>query len=275
MRLAVLLTCYNRKEKTLNCIKNLLPQLEKMDLEYRIYICDDKSTDGSYESLKKLLPEHEIHQSSGDFYWSKGMYAVMCMAINDACDYYLMINDDVDFGDDALDIMFKSLYKAGGKCGIVGSTLSKKDGSLTYGGRNNLNSNKPIMPEKSLVKCIYANWNCFLIDKNVVNQVGSIDGKYQHGYGDYDYSLRMKKKGIPIYVANKIVGYCEKNSKVGTFRDINLRRRQRLKGLLSPKGIPLYSFFRYYIKNEGIKKIPACLYGYGTYIVSILLKRSI
>ncbi len=275
MKLAVLLTCYNRKEKTLNCIKKLIPQLECINMEYKIYICDDKSTDGSYESLRELLPEHIIFQSDGNLYWCKGMHAVMQKSKEDLCDYYLMINDDVDFCEDAMDIIFRSYQKAGEHCGIVGSTISRKDGRLTYGGRNNQNDEMPVVPQKVLQRCVYTNWNCFLIDRKVVNQVGCIDAKYQHGFGDYDYSLRMKKKGIPVYVADDVVGYCEKNSSIGTYQDTSLTRRQRFKSLVGPKGVPVYSYFRYHIKNEGIKKIPACIYGYGMYLIAILLKRAV
>lgn len=275
MKLAVLLTCYNRKEKTLNCIKKLLPQLERLNLEYKIYICDDKSTDGSYEALKELIPGHVVFQSTGNFYWSRGMCEVMLKAMEDSCDYYLMVNDDVDFFDDALEVMFSSYHKAGKNCGIVGSTVSKMDGRLTYGGRKGQNDSEPISPKEPLQTCEYTNWNCFLIDKHVVEKVGCIDGKYQHGFGDYDYSLRMRKKNILIYVAKAIVGYCEKNSSKGTFYDDSLTRKQRIKCLFGPKGAPIYSYFRYHIKNEGIKKLPACIYGYGCYIVAILLRRQV
>lgn len=275
MKLAVLLTCFNRKEKTLNCIKKLLPQLDSSGYKYKIFICDDKSNDGSYESLKKLLPKHIVLQSPGNFYWSKGMYTVMYMAAEQQYDYYLMINDDVDFFDNALSIMLSSYYKAGKSCGIVGSTVTKTDESLTYGGRMELRDPRPIAPQKNLIKCRYANWNCFLIDHSVIEKIGCIDGKYRHGYGDYDYSMRMGKKGIPIYTAVGSVGYCEKNKSENTFRDKTLTRRERLKKLTGPKGVPFFSYFRYHIKNEGIHRIPACLYGYSCYIIAILLKKEI
>lgn len=275
MKIAVLITCFNRKQKTLNCIRKLLPQLEKTGYEYKIYVCDDKSTDGTYESLKVLLPKHTIIQSKGDYYWSKGMFTVMQMAVNDCNDYYLMVNDDVDFFEDALEIMFSAYKIAGGNCGIVGSTRSKADGKLTYGGRAEQNDRNPITPNGELQSCMYANWNCFLVDKNVVNKIGLIDEKYRHGFGDYDYSLRMNRKKIPNYIAEREIGYCERNAEKGSFRDATISRKERFKELLGPKGIPIRSFFRYHVKNEGIKRIPACIYGYGNYIVAILLKRGI
>lgn len=274
MKLAVILTCFNRKEKTINCVKKLIPQLERGSEEYRFYICDDQSTDGTFESLKELLPGHEVFQSTGNFYWSKGMYHAMKKAVEDKNDYYLMVNDDVDFFENALDIMFHSYKEAGKSCGIVGSTASREDGSITYGGRRNQDSVNPLIPQEELQECFYTNWNCFLIDKHVMEIVGCIDAKYQHGFGDYDYSQRMNKKGISVYVANGVIGYCEKNSIKGTYRDTLLTRKQRFQKLFSPKGVPVYSYFRYHIKNEGLGKIPACIYGYMMYLIEIVFQKT-
>ncbi|MCH5258216.1 MAG: glycosyltransferase family 2 protein [Lachnospiraceae bacterium] len=271
--LAVLLTCYNRKDKTVNCINKLLPQLERLNLEYKIYICDDRSTDGTYECLKEMLPTHAVFQSSGNLYWCKGMHRVMKDAVADACDYYLMVNDDVDFFDNALQIMFHSYQEADGSCGIVGTTKAISSENFTYGGRDR-NKNF-VLPEGKEKECFWANWNCFLIDKNVVENVGIIDGKYQHGGGDYDYSYRMWKAGYKIYVARDCVGRCDVNSIEGSFRDKNVKRTVRLKKMFSPKGLPFYSFMRYHMRIGGKRHILLYLYGYLSNIGYILLRKDI
>lgn len=275
MVLAVIFTCYNRKDKTLDCVNRLLPQLEKLHTEYRFYICDDKSTDGTYQELKRLLPEHKIIQSQGNYYWSKGMEVVMQLAVDDGCDYYLMVNDDVSFFDNAVATIFSAYSKAGGMCGIVGSTISREQNSITYGGRIEQNAAEPIKPGKDLENCFYCNWNCFFVDYEVIKKIGIIDGKYKHGFGDYDYSSRMKNAKIPMYIACAYVGFCEKNGIKGTYRDVSLPRRERLKKLLSPKGAPISSYFRYYIKNGGMRMVPGVLYGYALYMFAILLKKEI
>lgn len=266
------MTCYNRKEKTINCIEKLLPQLREGNLEYRFYICDDKSTDGTYECLKEMLPEHAVIQSPGNLYWSKGMNAVMRMAADDLNDYYLMVNDDVDFFEDALKIMFDSYQEAGGSCGIVGTTKAVFSEDYTYGGRGR--DGEFIEPAAHVKECVWANWNCFLIDREIVETVGIIDGKYQHSGGDYDYSYRMEQAGYKIYVANECIGRCDLNSSIGSFRDKSVKRTVRLKLLFSPKGAPLYSYVRYNTKISGVS-IYKCLYGYMGMIVSILLGKEI
>lgn len=273
MKLAVLLTCYNRKEKTLNCINKLLLQLEQLPYEYKIYVCDDKSTDGTFEGLKALLPNHDIFQSTGDFYWCKGMYTVMKKAAEDLCDYYLMVNDDVAFFENALDIMFSSYEKTGRCCGIVGATKALESDVYTYGGRDD--ENNKIEPSEKMEQCCWANWNCFLTDRAVVEKVGLIDGKYQHAWGDYDYSFRMRKAGLPMYMARDYVGRCDTNSVKGTYKDASLTRRVRLKKMFSPKGVPFGSYMRYHMRTQGGKGFLRYLYGYMSIIGYILIRKEI
>ena len=273
MKLAVLLTCFNRKEKTLSCIRSLLPQLEKSDLEYQFYICDDRSTDGTYDSLKEMLPEHTVVQSEGNLFWSKGMYVVMKKAAEHSYDYYLMVNDDVIFFENALQIMFDSYRRIGKSCGIVGTTKAVDSEKYTYGGRNK--ESNFVLPERELKECFWANWNCFLIDGRIVNRVGVIDGKYQHAGGDYDYSYRMWKAGYKIYVAEDYIGRCDLNSPKGSFRDKTVKKTVRLKKLFSPKGMPFYSYMRYHVRTKGGCWIFKYLYGYMSLIGYILLGKEI
>lgn len=273
MNLAVLLTCYNRKEKTLNCMSRLLPQLEQSGMDYRIYICDDKSVDGTYECLKEMLPEHIVIQSAGDLFWCKGMHMVMKMAAKERYDYYLMINDDVDFFDDALEIMFSSYRKAGTDCGIVGTTKATVSENYTYGGRDR--EERFVSPNEKIRECVWANWNCFLVSREIIERVGIIDGKYQHAWGDYDYSYRMRVMGYKIYVADECIGRCDLNSIKGSYKDKTVKRAIRLKKMFAPKGAPFYSFMRYHIKTGGKAKIISYLYGYLSMIGYIFLGKEL
>lgn len=273
MTLAMLLTCYNRKEKTLNCIRKMLPQLEQSGMDYKIYICDDKSVDGTYECLKEMLPGHVVIQSTGNLFWCKGMHAVMKMAAEEKYDYYLMINDDVDFFEDALEIMFSNYYKAGENCGIVGTTKAMASEAYTYGGRDK--NEKFVCPEAENRECVWANWNCFLVNREIVEKVGIIDGKYQHAWGDYDYSYRMRKKGYKIYVADTCVGRCDLNPVKGSYKDKSVKKADRLKKLFAPKGVPFYSYMRYHMRVDGKRMLFLYLYGYLSMIGYILMGRDL
>lgn len=252
--LAIIFTCHNRKDKTCNCIRSIKSQQNIPD--YDLYICDDGSTDGTKESIKAISPTAIILQGNGDLYWSRGMYVAMKAAIEKEYKLYLMVNDDVAF----LPTMWGSIYQAyldNPKSGIVGCTLSRSTGEQSYGGSNFIERKKgdyigpTLVPNKQeYIKCDLANWNCFLLDDEIINKIGTIDNRYEHAMGDFDYSFRMKEKGYSLVLAKEYVGYCENNGIENTFKDHSLSRRKRMKKLYAANGLPVkswrYFVFRYY-----------------------------
>lgn len=266
MKYAVIMCSFNRKEYTRRCITILLESMKRYRNEGAIYVCDDASTDGTPEMIRHQFPQVKILESSGNLYWCKSMYCAMKKAVKEEYDYYLMVNDDVDFNVDVIKIMFQSYQIANELCGVVGSTHS--DGKCTYGGRNS--EEILLVPNGKLQRCVWANWNCFLISRAVIERVGIIDSKYEHAFGDFDYSFRMNKNNIPIYVATDYIGKCEKNSLVGTYKDKTVSRMRRLQLLFSAKGMPVYSYFRYNIRTGGLKQIFKFICGYLSIIVYTL-----
>ena len=285
--IAVIFTCYNRKEKTLCCMKSIYTEENKSKYNLHFYICDDGSTDGTYEELKTLYPEHTVFQSKGNLFWCKGMHAAMKLAVQDDPDFYLMINDDVEFKTNVIDELFNVYNRTDGDCSIVGEIKSKDTGEITYGG-SCISSRKFLifrlcynkkwfaqLDANKLVTCDLSNWNCFFVPRSIINTVGIIDGKYQHAYGDYDYSFRMAKKGKKQYITQQIVGYCENNTKVGSYFDSNTPRRIRFKKMLSRKGMPLYSHYRFHWRNFGVVGILQVTWSYIKNTVKILKKEDI
>lgn len=272
MRVAVMLCCFNRKQITRRCLITLQKQLKgEANNIYDVYIYDDGSTDGTYEMIRELFPMYIVVKGNGNKYWCKSMHYLMKLATSRDYDFYLMINDDVIFAPNAIEIMFHAYRTAEVMCGIVGATQSLISGKTTYGGRNE--KGELLRPNGKIQTCVEANWNCFLLGKEVIELVGIIDGKYQHAWGDFDYSYRMRKQGIPIFLAGEYIGICENNTEKGTFKDFSLRRRVRLKKLLSPKGMPIYSYFRYNIKVKGVKGFFVSIYGYASMVLYILLNK--
>lgn len=273
--LAIIFACYNRIDKTRVCIDSLLRQLDETSIRYKFYICDDRSTDGTLEMLQEKFPNSSIIRTKGNYYWSKSMNVVMNAARKDNPDYYLMINDDVLFHEYAIKIMLDSYHMADRHpCGIVGTTVSVDNGKATYGGRMDDNA-KIIMPSVPLPECKVANWNCFLIDAGTVSRVGIIDGKYEHGGGDYDYCYRMRKKGIPIYIAHDIIGQCESNNVSLSFLSAGISRKKRLQAYFSRKGFPFRSTIRYNYKTKGLKGLWDVMIGYLYSIAMIMMKKDL
>ncbi|MCM1153914.1 MAG: glycosyltransferase family 2 protein [Roseburia sp.] len=274
MRVAVMVACYNRKELTKRCLNSLKNQLlEITDKQFDLYVYDDGSTDGTYEMLIKEFPEVFVIQGKGNAYWCRSMYYLMTAAVDKQYDFYMMINDDVYFYLNAISKMFDTYSKAKGKCGVVGTFQSADSHEQSYGGRDQ--QEHLLVPNGDIQQCEWADWNCFLIDSYVVNQVGLIDKHYRHAWGDFDYDFRMRKKGIPIYETAEYIGECELNTRVNTYRDNTIRRGIRLKKLFSPKGLPFTSYLRYNIKIKGIQGFLIAIYGYCSLIGYIVMGKEI
>ena len=62
----VLLTCFNRKLKTLEALNNLFLAYNKISNLYfmQVYLTDDKSTDGTSMAVKANFPEVKIIKGS-------------------------------------------------------------------------------------------------------------------------------------------------------------------------------------------------------------------
>ena len=257
---AVIFTCFNRKEKTIRCMESLKKQ---KGVQFDYYICDDVSTDGTVQAIKKLAPEAHILQGTGNLFWTKGMYRAMQEAVEGEYDYYLMVNDDVEFKENMWATMFEPFASGQKSVAVVGYMTTKEaPDKVTYGGRNMRKSltNYCIgdvvqIDSKSFASCDVANWNCFLIDKYVIQKIGLLDPYYAHALGDFDYCLRMRKAGLKILVAKETVGYCTTNSREGTYLDSRLSRKRRMELIERPNGFPVKSWLHFCNKHCGIYKI--------------------
>lgn len=271
IEIAVIFTCFNRKDKTERCLNSIYYQQKKHgNIKFQVYVTDDGSTDGTKDMLGGFSGKLSISIFEGNnLFWNKGMHLAMKKATQKKHDFYLMINDDVGFYDDFLDVMIDSFKKVGESCGISGSTQDTGHLYTTYGGKE-LRGKEFINPNGSLQECNLANWNCFLVDQGVIDKVGIIDPNYDHSYGDYDYSLAMQRNGFKLYLAEEYIGTCDRNDTKGTFKDKKLTRRQRIRSFFSPKGMPIQSLFRYSFKNFDYIGIRGLLYFLGSYLINLL-----
>ena len=192
--IAVLLTVFNRKEKTLQCLGNLYKQLPIQGYSIDIYLTNDGCTDGTPEAIAQKFPEVEIIHSKGNLFWNRGMYTAWEEATKrKEYDYYLWLNDDTFIYPDSISRLLNDSISVKDEAIICGATCSEKDGKPTYGGRNN---NGIIPPNGSLQICQHFNGNVVLIPRYVYQRIGNLDYTYSHALGDFDYGLRAEKLGI-------------------------------------------------------------------------------
>jgi len=246
--IGVVLTCHNRKEKTLTCLKKLINQDNIDTIDSSVYIVDDGSTDGTSEAVKINFPQVNIIKGDGTLFWNGGMRVAFSKAMENECDYYLWLNDDTFLYSDVLKLLLETsnnMKQQRGRDVIVTGTIIDIDTKkVNYGGRNQKSKLQPLFftllnSSAELQKCDTFNGNVVLIPQNVVSKIGNISSEYsrQHS-GDLDYGLRAKYEGFESWVAPGVVGECPSNSLKGTIFDKSLPFRDRIKQMKSPKGVP-------------------------------------
>lgn len=255
-RIAAVLTCYNRVEKTLACLESLAGQAVAVGADVRVYVVDDASSDGTADQVRSRFPDAKVIPGTGELFWSGGMRLALAHAMDDDHDHYLWMNDDVVLDPDALAVLlatYGNVRSANGDSAIiVGSVRDPLSGELTYGGVRRLSRLRPVSfglvhPQAVPVPCDTMNGNVVLVPRSVARVVGNIDAAYSHSLGDLDYGLRAQGAGCAVWVAPETVGTCERNpphpyGKGTIAEEVRLVR--------SPKGLPL-SAWRVFVRRWG------------------------
>jgi len=262
--LAVLLTCHNRKDQTVCCLKHLYEAYSSTINRFAIsiYLTDDGSADGTTEQISKLFPKVKILKGNGNLFWAGGMRNSWKEALKNNYDGYLLLNDDTFVNNNLFDNLFLThnysiqKYNSGGI--YIGSTKSSRTNKLTYGGANFKNKflfhYEKIQPSKQVQQCDLGNANIMFVTKETVNKIGILDERYTHSIADYDYTLRAKKK-IPVLVTPNFCGYCEPNNNNNNALFSTLSIKKRIIFLNSPKGFAFYDNLRL-MRNHFLYRLP-------------------
>lgn len=257
-KVAILMTCFNRKDKTLKCLEALSKSVCncKYDLDFDLYLTDDGSTDGTADVItKNRYPfSVKILQGDGNLYWNGGMIVAWSAALkHGGYDGYLWLNNDTYLLPNVWNEIVEAdiySYKKYGRQGIyIGSTKDPQTGVFTYGGFNFVSKltlkDQFIYPDGNFHTCQCAHGNATYISHSVVKKMGVFCDQYIHGGGDHDYTYLAYKAGFPLIVLKNYVGLCENDHINGDnihnkgFDSPKLK--DRLKYLYSPLGYNLHN----------------------------------
>lgn len=231
MKIAVLLTCFNRKEQTVSCLKHVLKardkynyvQNERIDLSF--FITDDKCTDGTPEAVREYLKDEllTIIPADGNAYWAGGMRLAWRKALeSDSFDFYLLLNDDTKINEDCFKILMDThsyCISHFGKEGVYTAFTNDPDDEtrITYGAKvykkGLFYKAADMVPTGIPQECTMPNANILLVSKSVCDSVGILSDDYIHGGADWDYGFLCKKAGFPVLTTADICGSCKNDHK--------------------------------------------------------------
>jgi GT2 family glycosyltransferase len=256
VKIAILLTCFNRKEKTLSCLKAIYSQKELgSNFLIQVYLVNDGSTDGTPETVKKSFSLVKIINGTGNLFWAGGMRLAWQTAIDtDKYDYFLLLNDDTVLFDNAIFNILKSNEEQTKKLmkkGIsIGTTIDEISGKITYGGKKLKGKIFPtsynVFDNNEAIACDLGNANIMFISSSVVDKIGILSSKFTHGIADYDYTLRTKKAGFWVMVSPGYAGFCS-DDHGRSWKGGNVALSERISFLYSHKGLS-YKEYLYFIK---------------------------
>ena len=248
MKLAVLITCYNRKEKTRNCLKNLFGQVLPTNAELQVFLCDDGSVDGTGEMVQKEFPQVHLVKGSGDLYWNGGMNLAWKWALEiDNFDFFFWLNDDTFLLSKAILKMLDYSKELGNKSIISGACAKPGTKEYTYGGHDDPS---PVKPNGSLQKLKLINGNFVLIPSQIVEKIGTLSNSFTQNLGDFDYGLRAQKAGYSCYLSKEFLGECEYNQGED-WADPKLSLKDRWSIAHSTKGLNMGEYIHFKSYHEG------------------------
>jgi GT2 family glycosyltransferase len=276
IRIAVLMTCFNRKRMTLEALDSLFHQKHIEDLDVFVYLVDDGSHDGTSHAVAELFPQVSLLQGDGSLFWNGGMRKAFAHALAKDFDGYIWFNDDTRLDEDALYRLTACAHGEAESLGaaiVAGSIRDPHTGERSYGGLRKRASRFrldfiPLAPDnREPVRCDTMNGNFTLIPAFVAERLGNLDGAFSHQLGDFDYGLRATEAGIPVILAPGYYGRCSDNPACGTWRDRSQPLSRRWRHVLSPKGAPIREWPLYTRRHFGWRWP---LYALSPYIKTIL-----
>jgi GT2 family glycosyltransferase len=276
LRIAVLMTSFNRREYTLRALRRLFAQTGVNDVRLTAFLVEDGCTDGTGDAVMAEFPAVRVLHGDGSLFWNRGMRMAFAAALDEGFDAYLLLNDDTMLEQDALRrLMNVSGAQAakGVTAIVVGSTRSPETGVLSYGGICLRKRGVSAWMEKiepgvdDTVACDTMNGNIVLIPAEIARAIGNLDGRFHHHFGDLDYGFRARRAGFAVVIAPGFLGECGTNSRQGTWRDAALPFKKRWKNLHSPKGQPFGQWVLFTRRHYGWRWP---LYAVSPYVKTVL-----
>ena len=281
--MCALLTCFNRRETTLECLRALGANQCRELVDLWAVLVDDGSNDGTAQAVRAEFPWVEVVTSSGNLFWCRGMHLAFETALRTGFDHYLWLNDDTMLWPDALARLLaceaQLRVHTDRPVIVVGSTADPVSGVCTYGGNRRPWRLRPfsverVVPTADAQRCDTLTGNIVLIPDRAAQRVGNLDPAFEHAMGDTDYGLRARRCGVELWVAPQMHGSCADNPPAGTYLDASLPLAIRWRRMLHRKGLPWRSWLVFTRRHTGILWPLYFVWPYAKLVVASFLAAS-
>lgn len=282
---AIILVNWNGFDFTRACLNSL----RKIDFpDFKIILVDNASQNQEGKNLKKSFPEIELIENAENLGFSGGNNVGIRYALEQGFSHIMLLNNDTEVEPDFLGEMMRKFHQ-NPSLGVVQPLIlflndPKKIWSAggkwvpSFGGAITLGDREPVADYRfKKTDLDWATGCCMLISREAILKTGLLNEQYFAYFEDVEWSLRFKKAGFEIALAEKAVIYHEagasskKTHAEGTLSPqvfyFNVRNQfLLLRSQNIPAGI-VYHFFRflawagYFLVRGRFKKMNSVLKG--------------
>ena len=231
-RICVILVNYNGGKYNNKCIESILRSTVATAIQ--IAVIDNASTDDSLSELQNKWGQNNrvtIISLDGNYGFSRANNVGIEWARKEHFEYFLLLNNDTEIAEDAIERMMKMQEKTGGI--VVPKILYAETPDIIWcaGGDFSKIIRKPIQrglgqkdkgQYNQSERCEFANGCAMLLSENIIKEIGFLDERFFLYYEDAAYSLNAGQKGIPVwYCADAVVSHKVNGSTLGNQRPEN------------------------------------------------------
>jgi GT2 family glycosyltransferase len=259
-----IVACHNRRDHTMRFLTSLFSQTFPDYVDFKLYLYDDKSTDGTSEMVSIFFPQVKVIRGDGNSFWAGGMRATWeCIRtdIYNTFSYIIVFNDDIELFNDAFQRMFNILLdhhlSPERSFALVLSMRNYENEFISYGGLENISryggfTFKLIEPDSYNLKSAETlNMNAAILSAAAIKKVGFLDKAYAHQRADIDYGYRLVKQQGEVLVAPGIFGYCDSLSPRSFDLNTNKSFIELVKNTLHKKNDPILERLIFYKRHGG------------------------
>jgi len=202
--LSIIIVNYNTKDLTLKCVESVRQSMSKSKLKWEIIVVDNASIDPPPQSddYKLIKNKENVGFSRAN---NQGMRVVKG-------NYILLLNSDTEVKKGSIDKLYE-FARANEDVGVVSPRLLNPDGSIQgsvfrtptiwrnirqyfFGEENLLAKYAPDVDSPVEVEIVST--AAFMITPTALKEVGFLSEKYFMFFEEFDYSRRVKEKGLKI-----------------------------------------------------------------------------
>jgi len=208
----VVIPVHNRCDLTVAMLRTMVAQTCS---DLSITVVDDGSTDGTSEAIRDEFPDVRLIVENGNQWWTgsinRGIEAVLEGGFSED-DFVLVINDDLEVGEDYVEVLLKASESNGGA--IVGSVnVDIKDPAVIVQGGARVNwwyaKHKPVnngrrldeFAKGTVVEVDYLSGRGVLFPIRVFQDVGLYDENWFQQCGDLELPVRASRRGYRLVMS--------------------------------------------------------------------------